>query len=262
MERITPRNALGSGLATAAGFLTKWLPAVIAPWFVAAYLQARRWRELAIFAASGIVLTLIVMLPFYLANSEAFWYPYKFQGGRKLIGESFWFLVQYHFFDPSHSIPEKPWGEPASVILGNNKLLVAQLGLVAAVFGLSLWRLWNSKRDSHLYAQWAAAGLVAVAVFTLGNRIFSPQYLVLLVWVWAMALLLRPVSRVGLISAFGLMIVTAGANFLVFLLGVWPEEWVKYSLILFTAGWGLSGWLLFRAIADKEIKKGSPQRLP
>lgn len=249
MSRITPRHALGSGLATAAGFLTKWLPAVIAPWFAAAYIQARRWRELAIFMVSGAILALLTMLPFYLANNEAFWYPYKFQGGRKLIGESFWFLLQYHFLDPLHTIPEKPWGEPTSVILGNNKLLVAQLGLVAVVFGLSLWRLWSARKDSQIYARWAAAGLVAVAVFTLGNRIFSPQYLVLLVWVWALALVLRPLTRVGLMVAFGLMLVATGANFLVFLLGVWPEEWLKYSLILFSAGWGFSGWLLWRALS-------------
>ncbi len=256
MARITPRHGVGSGLATATGFLTKWLPAIIVPWFVAAYVQTRRWRELAIFTVSGTLLAVVVMLPFYLANSEAFWYPYKFQGGRKLIGESFWFLLQYHFFDPAHSIPEKPWGEPASVILGNNKLLVAQLGLVAVVFGLTLWRLWRKGKDSQLYARWAAAGLVAVAVFTLGNRIFSPQYLVLLVWVWAMALVLRPVTRVGLAIAFGLMLIASGANFLVFLLGVWPEEWLKYSLFLFAASWGLSGWLLWQALSKVEDEGG------
>jgi len=236
---------IGVGLAVSAGFLAKWLPAVIAPWLAIAYARAKRWKELIIFGLSAVVLSLITMLPFLLANAEAFWYPYRFQGSRRMIGESFWFLVQYFFFDNTHTVPDKPWGEPSSIILGNNKLLVAQIGLLGFVFVLSVWKLW---REKLAYEAWAAASLVGVAVFTLSNRIFSPQYLVLLLWVWAAAFLLQSSSWKKVAIYFTLAMVAAAANFLVFLLAAWTEEWLKYSVILFSVGWVLSGWLLIKAL--------------
>lgn len=252
-ENDNPKNAIASGLFTAAGGLMKWLPGVIAPWLVAGYVQARRWRQLAIFAGSAAGLALVTLVPFYLWNSAALWYPYQFQGGRKLIGESFWFLIQRDLLDLEHVTPEKPWGEPAKIILGNNKLLAAQLGLTLLVLALSVWGLWwrRRKATSTDWEGWAAAGLVGVAVFTLANRIFSPQYLILLAWAWALALLLRPIGRWSLIAAFALISIAASANFQVYLLGVYPEEWVRDSWIMFAAGWLLCGWIIWRIIAPR-----------
>lgn len=238
-----------SGIMLTAGGLIKWLPAIITPWLVAAYVQARRWRQLFVFGGISLILTLLTVVPFYLWNAEAFWYPYKFQGSRKLIGESFWFLLQRDFFDPEHLTPEKPWGEPSKVILGNNKLLVAQLGLTLLVLALSFWRLWWVRRKAAVdWSGWAAAGLIGVAVFTFANRIFSPQYLILLSWVWVAALLLRSAGRFSLIATFALVSIVAAANFQVYLLGVYPEEWVRDSWIMFGAGWLLTGWLLWRTL--------------
>jgi hypothetical protein len=55
-----------------------------------------------------------------------------------------------------------------------------------------------------------------------------------------------------------IFIISSGANFLVFLLGVWPEEWLKYSIIMFISGWGLSSWLLGRCLFNLELKKIDP----
>lgn len=254
LPKSSERGARASGAFVAAGGLLKWLPAIVAPWLILGYAQARRWRHLAIFAAAGLLVTLLTSLPFYLWNSDAFWYPYKFQGSRKLIGESFWFLIQRDFLDPARTTPEKPWGEPAKVILGNNKLLAAQLGLTLLVLILSVWRLWWVRRKLKVedWGGWAAAGLVAVAVFTLANRVFSPQYMVLLAWVWAAALLLRPTRYVGLVFAFALISISTAANFRVYLLGVYPEEWLRDSWIMFGAGWLLCGWLLRKSFVTTQ----------
>ncbi len=245
----TTRNTIASGLITMAGGLTKWLPVIIAPWLVAGYVQARRWRQLMLFGAVSLGLALVTVVPFYLWNAEAFWYPYKFQGSRKMIGESFWFLIQQAFLDPEHGNPEKPWGEPAKILLGNNKLLAAQLALTLLVLALSFWRLWWVRRKIAAvdFAGWAASGLIGVAVFTLANRVFSPQYLILLAWVWAAACVLRPVGRFGLIAFFALISIATAANFQVYLLGVYPEEWIRDSWLMFGASWILCGGLLFRS---------------
>ncbi len=237
-----------SGLLLAVGALVKWLPAVVWPWLAVGYWRARNRLALRNFTLAAVLGGLVFTLPPLAINPTALLYPYQFQGSRRLIGESFWFLVQNAFFDPTHSTPEKPWGEPAKIALGNNWLTLAQVGLTGLVFVLALWRLWPVREARAALTGWAAAGLIGVAVFTLANRIFSPQYLVIVVWVWAAALVLRPVSWKGLVAAFGLMALAAGANFEVYLLGVYPDIWVRDSAIMFAAAFGLTGWLLWRVL--------------
>ncbi len=237
-----------AGSFIALGVFVKWLPGLIWPWLAAAFGRTRQWPGLLRFALASALTGLLVTLPAWLLNSEALLYPYRFQGSRRLIGESFWFLLQTSFLDPFHAVPDKPWGEPSRIFLGNNTLLLAQLGLTALVLALTAWRLWPVRAATQAFGGWTAAGLVGVAVFTLANRIFSPQYLVLLVWVWGASLVLRPLGWRSLALAFGLLSVAAGANFEVFLLGAYPDIWVRDSYLLFGASFVLSGWLLWRAL--------------
>ncbi len=251
-----PENirAAWSGLLNGLGGLVKWLPAIITPWLVAAMVQSRHWRQLSFFLGASLILGLTVLIPFYFWNPEAFWYPYKYQGSRNLIGESFWFLIQREFFDPQHLTPDKPWGEPAKIILGNNKTLAGQLVLTGGVFALTLWRLGFLKREESMknWTGWVVSGLVGVAVFTLSNRIFSPQYLIFLAWVWAGAVVLTRTGWIFLVASLALISIAAAANFQVYLLGVYPEEWLRDSWIMFGAGWLLSGALLWTSLVEKK----------
>jgi hypothetical protein len=244
-------QAVISGVLTAVGGLTKWLPVIIAPFFAIAYLQAKRWRDAVLFTVSGLICGVLVLVPSYLANSEAFWYPYKFQGERKLIGESFWYLIQYYLLDSNRTVPDRPWGEPKIILLENSTLTILQLGLTALTLILPLIFLWLTKRrqnSSNFFARWAASGLVGVVVFTLTNRIFSPQFMVLIVWAWCGALLVSKTNWRNFGLAVAIITVSAGANFLVFLLGAFPDQWINYSLGLFGSAWFLSGWLLVRIL--------------
>jgi hypothetical protein len=241
-----------SGFWLAIGTLVKWLPAIIWPWLAAGYWRSRNRLALRNFGLTFIITGLVFSLPPLLINAPAMLFPYRYQGSRRLIGESAWFLVQNAFFDPTHSTPDKPWGEPSRIVLGNNWLTLAQLGLTGLVFGLTLWRLWAVSEARAALTGWAAAGLIGVAVFILANRIFSPQYLIILVWAWAAALILRPVAWRGLLATFALMALAAGANFEVYLLGAYPDIWVRDSAIMFAACFGLSGWLLWRVLFRPE----------
>jgi hypothetical protein len=248
---LKPYQSVLSGVLATVGGLLKWLPALIAPFFALAYLQAKRWRDLIWFTGSSLLVGAIVLIPSYLSNNVAFWYPYQFQGERKLIGESFWYLIQYYFLDKT--VPDRPWGEPKVIVLSNSTLTLLQLGLTAFILVLPMIFLWLRKRKENqksfpFFAQWASCGLSGVVVFTLANRIFSPQYMVLIVWAWAAALLVSRVSWITFAVAVALMTVAAGANFLVFLLGAFPDQWINYSVILFGAAWALSGWLLVRSL--------------
>jgi hypothetical protein len=241
-----------SGFLLAAGALVKWLPAVAWPWLAAGYWRSRNWAALRNFSLASLLGGLVFTLPPLVINTPAMLYPYKFHGSRRLIGESFWFLVQTAFFDPTHSTPEKPWGEPPKIVLGNNWITLVQLALTGLVFGLTLWRLWSVSETRPALTGWAASGMLGVAVFTLANRIFSPQYLVILLWVWAVALVLRPVAWRSLLVALAFMTLAAAANFEVYLLGAYPDIWVRDSVVVFAASFGLTGWLLWRVLYRPE----------
>lgn len=240
----------GGGLTL--GALTKWLPALASPWLAIAYLGRRQWLRFWIFSEVTLGLSLLTLLPFYFWNKAAFWYPYQYQSSRHLIGESFWFLVQNWFLDPTHAIPDKPWAEPAQILLSDSTLVVAQLALTLLVLGLSAWKLRRSP-DATYWSGWAGAGLVGVAVFTLANRVFSPQYLILLVWVWTACLLLRPVGWKSLLGAVAALLTASAANFLTFLLGAYPVGWVNASTVMFAVAWIFSGWLLYRLLTPSSV---------
>ncbi len=245
--RLLGRNgSWQSGLLLAVGFVVKWLPVVTAPFMAVAYWRTGRRRELILFGAVLAGLSVVVLAPFWLVDQAAFWYPLQWQSSRKLTGESFWYLLQYQFFDSQHTIPARPWSEPALILLDNNLLQYLQIGLVAALFGLTLGQFRRLNQLNRLFDGWAGAGLLAVAVFTLANRVFSPQYWVLIGWALAATLVLR--AKNGLEVAAGLVLLTVAglANFLVFHLGAFPEQWINYSWLFFGASWLLTGWLIWR----------------
>ncbi|MEI6047002.1 MAG: hypothetical protein WCS37_21855, partial [Chloroflexota bacterium] len=244
-------NSLAAGLAIGMGFLTKWLPAVVTPFLAGAYIQSKKWRELVIMGALTGGLAVIIMLPFYLADPVAFWYPYKFQGSRKLVGESMWFLVQYHWLDPQKILPNRPWSESPVILLSNELLTAIQLGLVGGVFGLAAWRFWQIRRQFTLLCDcWAAAGLIGVVVFTLANRVYSPQFMVLLTWALGAVFVLSPVGWRGNLFFCGLMCFAGVTNYLVFHLGAFEEEWLRFSLLFFTSIWLLTGWLFWKTLTQ------------
>ena len=241
------RGGVWSGLAVSLGFLTKWLPAVVAPFLALAYWQAHRRREGLGFGLALAGLSLVGLLPFYLADSIAFWYPYQWQSSRRLMGESFWYLVQYHLLDPAKTEAARPWSEPDVILLTNTLLQVLQLGLLAVVFGLALWGLRKVQRLTEVFDGWAACGLIGVVVFTLSNRVYSPQFMILIMWALAVVIILKVKNwREVAVLLAGLTVMSL-ANFLVFYLGAFAEQWIPLSGLFFSLGWLTTGWLVWGA---------------
>jgi hypothetical protein len=246
-----------AGIGIAFGFLAKWLPAIAAPFLAMVYFRLRRWRELVILSGSAALVSGIVMLPYYLADSNAFFYPYKWQSSRNLQGESVWFLLQYFVLDPRKTEPERPWSEPGVILLSNNLLQAFQIGGVLLVFALGVWFLRQVTSAVELYDRWAGLGLVAVAVFTLLNRVFSPQYMVLIMWVLGAALILRPAKWYMYASAGALLTLASYSNLMVFHLAAYPEDWRRHSLVFFAVALGICGVLIWFLLNNpKNIKKG------
>jgi hypothetical protein len=238
-EIRNPHSAIVAGLAIAAGALLKWLPGIFLPFVAGYYLRRRDWRAAAAVVGAATATLVIVLVPFYLWDAARFRHPYEFQASRALIGESAWFVVQYALLDPARALPARPWGEPPVILVGNGLITAVQVGLTALPLALAAWR-------ARAAAQWAALGLASVAIFTLTNRIFSPQFVIALGFTWAAALVvLRPGPRLLLGSLLALIAIGLG-NFLVFPL--WPDGWVWASAGMFLLAGGLTAAIVLRAV--------------
>jgi len=219
------------GVALAAGTLLKWLPGLVLPFVAGYFLRQGAWRVASsVLAASGVVL-LIVLVPFYFWDAARFWHPYLYQTSRGLIGESAWFPLQYALLDPDHTLPSRPWGEPPSILVRGGVITGVQIVLTLVPLALA-WG-WARTRE-----QWAALGLSSVAIFTLTNSIFSPQFVLALGFTWAAALIVgRPDQRAILLTGLALLAIGLG-NFLVFPLAV--SGWIAASTGMFVLACALT----------------------
>ena len=154
-------------------------------------------------------------------------------------------MLQYLALDPAHTLPPRPWGEPPAILVSNGLITGVQIVLTALPLLLAAWRARTA-------AQWAALGLGSLAIFTLANRIFSPQFVLALGFTWAAALvILRPGPRLLLGSLLALLAVGLG-NFLVFPL--WPDGWVWASAGMFIVAGALTTAIVLRALPGSGIR--------
>jgi hypothetical protein len=199
-------------------------------------LVSRHWPAIR-FALGGVLAIGAASLPFALRDQGAFLAPYTFQGGRPIIGESVWFLPAV-LMDPGllAELPS-PWSgvqsppfPPALTLLGQALVLIA-LALP------SLLRPDDARRAL------VAAALVPAA-FLLLNRVFSPQY-VLIITAAALAAgaaVLRGREPLALIA---LLVVAQAGNLL-----VWPftaRLWLLPSAALFASAIAALAWLALRS---------------
>lgn len=258
-------NGLAAGLLIGWGFTTKWLPAVAAVFLFLGLLQAKKWRIAAWFTIAASVFSLVVLLPFFFWNSAAFWYPVVWQSTRKMTGESFWYTVQYYFLDhhKRKAWPLHPYDPAPYNVLGDQTLVLIQLAMLLILIILAALRFWNlgkwvsltkiwtakDKFTMSYFEGWAAMGLLGVVVFTLANRVFSVQFMILILWCFAAILVLRPVGWKSLTFFFVLVTVAGNANFLVFALMDYPKEWLYYTGIFFVVI-----WLVVLALVVRTVK--------
>jgi hypothetical protein len=229
-------RAGSSGVALGIGTALKWSPALaVGP--LLAWLLARRGIRAAVSLSAGFVGAFAVLtLPFLLWDSSAVLAAYEQQGDRGITGESLWFLplsvLGLATRGPNPS-DDAGVGNGASVAV-----TLLQIALVAALIVLSV----RVGPQSHA----VALAALTPAAFLLVNRVFSSQFLVLLVGVWAFAAALIVASeREQLLVGVAI----AGATFSNALVHPYelPFAWQLASLLMFVLAVGLTGWLVVRA---------------
>ena len=230
-----------SGAALGVGTALKWSPALaLGP--LLAWLLARREARAAVSLAVSLVAVFAVLtLPFLAWDSSGVLAAYEQQGDRGITGESLWFLpLSVVGLASAGANPSDDAGAGDVVNVG---VTVVQLALLAALVVLA------ARVRSQAHA--VALAALAPAAFLLANRVFSSQFLVLLVALWALAAALVVVSELEQLAVGVAMAGATFANALVHPYEV-PFAWQLSSLALFALAVGLTAWLVLRAARPPE----------
>jgi Glycosyltransferase family 87 len=229
-----------SGVVLGLGAVVKWTPG-LAFVVLLAWLVASRASRAAVRHAVGFAVTVaVVYVPFLVWRPDEVLHAYTEQGGRDITPESLWYL-------PLRALGIADFGthvsKPADAPEWTNVLAtVVQLLLVLGVILLAMRRRGNAPAALALAA-------LAPAVFLLTNRIFSPQFVLVLVAAWAVAAALVALDRreqllAGLAAG---LISVANAFVYPYALPHYDQTWVIASGVLFSVGLLLTGWLTLRA---------------
>jgi hypothetical protein len=230
-----------SGVALGLGTLVKWTPSLAVVAFVVWLLAGRRFRQAAVHGLAAVGTVALVYLPFLVWSPSEVAAAYTRQSGRTITPESVWYLL-LRPFDLAHvrthisfSAGAPQWANVAAVVL--------------QVIGLLLVFAAAARASTSLRAATVLAAC-APAVFLLTNRIFSPQFVVVLFAAWGTAAALVVRSRREQLAVGIAMGSAALANVFVYpyALPFYDVTWLLCSALLFCAGVGLTAWLAARAL--------------
>jgi hypothetical protein len=229
-----------AGLALGLGTAVKWSPtlafASLAVWCLAAGLR-RAAARLSVAFAAGL---LAVYLPFLVWTPEDLGVAYSGQSSRPFTGASVWYLP-FHLLGQTEPLA-KSYGYAGAPRWANAVAVAIQIVLVAATLLIAVG-LRRSLRSA------VAAAAAVPVVFFLTNKIFSPQFLVLLLAAWAIAIAVVAESRREQAALAALAVAATFANVFVGQFVLWDHDrtWLACSVAMFVAACAVTGFVLGRA---------------
>jgi hypothetical protein len=232
-----------AGFVLGLGGVVKWTPvlsfAALLLWLV----RRRRFESAGFHFAGFAIPVLLVNLPLLLWRPTELLHAYTIQNARTVTAESFVYLPLTLFWD----VQPGYWYFGAADVPEEANRAAVWLQIVTVVALLALAALARTRSSAV-----ALAGLVP-AVFLLTNRIFSPQFYVLVIAAVVVAAALVVRHRTELLVVMGALAVATTANTVLFqsLLGARPVEtvpgWIYVAALAFLPAIGATIWLVCRA---------------
>jgi Glycosyltransferase family 87 len=232
-----------SGIALGLGAAVKWTPALAAAALALWLLTHGAARSGARHALAFAGTLLAVHVPFLLWAPGDVLHAYTEQSGRGITGESLPY-IPLHVLGLA-SVPGEFWDAAEVPGWANAAAVVAQ-GLLLAAFGLMM-RLARSLRVAVAFA-----ALLPV-VFLIPNRIFSPQFLVVLLAAWAVAGALLSRSRIDQLAFCFAALAATLANALVY--PTQSPDWFRFSAAMFFLAIAASAWVVVRGATDRVLTR-------
>jgi hypothetical protein len=242
--------ALSGGLL-GAGAAVKWVPAVsfglLAVWLLA----SGRRKELGTHALAFGAVFGLVHLPFLVWSPEEAMFAYRYFGDQGLTGESLWYLLLAPL--GLATVDVNAFWLPAEVPGWADAAAVALQGLTVLVLVAIAVHVRGSARAG------IAVAAIAPVAFLLTNRIFSPQYFVLILAAWAIAGALVLGGRREQLALGGLAMAATTANAFVYPYTLYQGSlWRVASSVLFVASLATTTWLVARAVSHASSSRSAP----
>lgn len=229
-----------AGALLGLGAAAKWTPALACALLVVWLVSRRRRRLAAAHALAFAGVFIALHLPFLVWSPGHTVYAYRYFHGQGVTGESIWYLL----LAPAGSatVPLQQFWLPAHVPGWVNPSTTVVQAVVLLALAVAAWRVRASPGAA------VAIAAIAPVLFLLLNRVFSPQYLVLMLAAWAVAgALVIDRRREQLALGAGVMLTTTANAF------VYPYTlhqanlWRVASAVVFATGLSVSFWLVKRA---------------
>lgn len=225
-----------SALALGMGFLTKWFPGIAIPFLVLYLLRAQGFRAALRYAAVAAIAVVLPLVPFWLISPEKVVYTYTAHMGRPVMGQSLMYIPVY-LFDPGARLTSdtSPWNDTeGSRLDGTATTLIMLAGEILLLARLA----WKPAREESAVT---FAGL-GIAAFILLNRVFSPQFLLVLFVAYSVGFISQATRHRGAwIAALALLALTLLSYF------VWPlwyRDWLAVSALFWAANLAVVGCLI------------------
>jgi uncharacterized membrane protein len=230
-----------SGALLGLGAAAKWSPALavvlLAAWLVA----GRRWRAAWVHVLAFAAVFAALHLPFLVWSPHDTLYSYRYFNGQGVTGESIWYLVLAPL--GRATVPLDAFWLPASVPGWTSSLTEVVQVVALLALCLAAWRVRTSLR-----AGVAVAAMGPVA-FLLLNRVFSPQYLVLMLVAWAIAGALVLSGRLEQLTLGVAIMIATTANTLVYPHTLFQLNlWRAASGVVFLVGLAATAWIVVVAV--------------
>jgi hypothetical protein len=245
-----------SGIALGLGTLAKWTPAFACAALVIWLLRLRRIRAAESQFLGFVAPVLLVNVPLLLWQSNAVLDAYSTQNARTVTAESFVYLPLRLFW---HVHPGFWYFRAADVPAAANTAAVwIQIGAVGVILAFAAL--------ARTRASVVALAALAPAVFLLTNRIFSPQFYVLVLAAVGVAAALVVRQRTELLAIAGMCAVATTADTVLYqsYLGRQPvstlSSWIIVSALSFVPTVAAVIWLVGRAKLEKT--DASPEFTP
>jgi hypothetical protein len=228
-----------SALVLAAGSLAKWFPGIAIAFILIYFLRVREYRAAFKYAVIAGVAILLPLALFWWVSPEKVIYTYAFQSGRSLMGESLLYLPVY-FLDPgARLVSDPPWYTVETDLISNSAaMLILIAGEMLLLIGSALLR---ARKETTV----TFAGL-GVAAFILLNRVFSPQFIIVLIVAYALGFVLLSTPRMGALVLAPILLVLTFMNYLIWPL--WSDEWFVSSVLFFALNLAIVGWIVYRSV--------------
>ena len=228
-----------AGVAFGLGAAVKWTPALAAAALAVWLVSSGRAREAARCAGSALVAFAIVTVPLLAWSPSGVVMAYRKQAVRTITGESLpylpihWLGLAHLRGDLANAASVPGWANAAAT--------AAQLVLACVT------------RNS-LRAGVTVCGLVPV-VFLLGNRVFSAQFILVLLIGWAIGIALLVRTRQEQLALVTVAAAATLTNLFVSPYTLPGLEWQVSSTVLFMLSLGLTAYLLRAAFVQSRERQ-------